>query len=299
MRPLHPSTHLLLALAAAVALLPCAVAQQSDRLPDTPTVAEQYLLSAANQERAARNLPLLHRDPQLARAAAQHAQAMAEHGSISHQFAGEPALARRAAGMGVAFSLISENVAEAPSAVQIHEMWMHSEGHRANLLDPAIDAAGIRVIARNGELYAVEDFARTVPSASLDEQEFAIRALIAQLGQIALATTPDATLRRAPDLRHDHRLREREQALVRHALHLRQPHPTARRAEDAARLGPLPPGRRRRLRRQLHRPLHVVQHRRPAVSRERRHRTTSRLGQLLRRRGWVGSICSRSLKRLK
>jgi uncharacterized protein YkwD len=193
MRPLYPSTHLLLALAAAVALLPCAVAQHSAGSADTPTVAEQYLLSAANQERAARNLPLLHRDPQLARAAAQHAQAMVEHGSISHQFAGEPALARRAAGMGVAFSLISENVAEAPSAVQIHEMWMNSEGHRANLLDPAIDAAGIRVIARNGELYAVEDFARTVPSASLDEQEFAIRALIAQLGKIALATAPDAT----------------------------------------------------------------------------------------------------------
>ena len=192
MKPLHPSTHLLLSLAATMALLPCAVAQQAAGGAETPTVAEQYLLSAANQERAARNLPLLHRDAQLARAAAQHAQAMAAHGSISHQFAGEPALARRAAGMGVAFSLISENVAEAPSAVQIHEMWMNSEGHRANLLDPAIDAAGIRVIARNGELYAVEDFAKTVPSVSLDEQEFAIRALIAQLGQIALANTPDA-----------------------------------------------------------------------------------------------------------
>ena len=193
MRPLYASTHLLLALAAAVALLPCAVAQHSAGAADTPTVAEQYLLSAANQERAARNLPLLHRDPQLARAAAQHAQAMAAHASISHQFPGEPALARRAAGTGVAFSLISENVAEAPSAVQIHEMWMNSEGHRANLLDPAVDAVGIRVIARNGELYAVEDFARTVPSASLEEQEFAIRALIAQMGQIALATASDDT----------------------------------------------------------------------------------------------------------
>ena len=39
----------------------------------------------------------------------------------------------------------------------------------------------------------MEDFAKTVPSASLDEQEFAIRALIAQLGKIALATAPDAT----------------------------------------------------------------------------------------------------------
>jgi len=174
-------------------LLPCADAQHSSLSPDSPTVAEQYLLAAANQERAARNLPLLHRDPQLARAAAQHAQAMAAHRSISHQFPGEPALANRGASMGVAFSRISENVAEAPSAVQIHEMWMNSEGHRANLLDPAVDAIGIRVIARNGELYAVEDFARTVPSASLEDQEFAIRALIAQLGKTALANTPDAT----------------------------------------------------------------------------------------------------------
>jgi hypothetical protein len=173
-------------------LLPCADAQHSSLSPDNPTVAEQYLLAAANQERAARNLPLLHRDPQLARAAAQHAQAMAAHRSISHQFPGEPELARRGAAMGVAFSLISENVAEAPSAVQIHDMWMNSEHHRANLLDPAIDAVGIRVIARNGELYAVEDFARTVPSASLEEQESAIGALVAGPGRIVLETTPDA-----------------------------------------------------------------------------------------------------------
>jgi hypothetical protein len=173
-------------------LLPCAVAQHSNPPPDTPTVAEQYLLAAANQERAARNLPLLHRDPQLARAAAQHAQAMAAHQSISHQFPGEPELARRGAVMGVAFSLISENVAEAPSAVQIHDMWMNSEHHRDNLLDPAVDAVGIRVIARDRELYAVEDFARTVPSASLEEQESAIGALVAGPGRITLATTPDA-----------------------------------------------------------------------------------------------------------
>jgi hypothetical protein len=193
MKPLHASTHLLLVLAASMALLPCALAQRAVGPADSTTVAEQYLLSAANQERAARNLPLLHRDPNLARAAAQHAQAMAAHAAISHQFPGESELSSRGASMGVAFSLISENVAEAPSAVQIHDMWMHSPGHRANLLDPAVDAVGIRVISRNGQLYAVEDFARIVPSTSLDDQEFAIRALIAQLGQIALATAPDVT----------------------------------------------------------------------------------------------------------
>jgi hypothetical protein len=191
MKPLFAFTHLLLGMAVSMSLLPCALAQHPVSSADTTTVAEQYLLSAANQERASRNLPLLHRDPNLARAAAQHAQVMAAHASISHQFPGEPELSSRGASMGVAFSRISENVAEAPSAVQIHDMWMNSPGHRANLLDPAVDAVGIRVIDRDGELYAVEDFARLVPATSLEDQEFAIRALIAQLGRIALTNTPD------------------------------------------------------------------------------------------------------------
>jgi uncharacterized protein YkwD len=186
MKSLHPSTLRRLTLAIAMAMLPCALAQQPVNSAHVPTIAEQYLLVAANQERTARNLPLLQRDSNLARAAAQHAQVMAEHGSISHQFPGEPELSSRGAAMGVAFSLISENVAQAPSAVQIHDMWMHSEGHRANLLDPAVNVVGIRVIARAGELYAVEDFARTVPSVSLDQQESAIAALIAAPKHITL-----------------------------------------------------------------------------------------------------------------
>jgi len=117
---------------------------------------------------------------------------MAAHGGISHQFAGEPELTNRGAHAGVAFSLISENVGEAPSAVKIHDMWMHSEHHRENLLDPSINVAGISVINRDGELYAVEDFARTVRSVSVHEQESAIASLIAQTGDIMVANNPDS-----------------------------------------------------------------------------------------------------------
>jgi uncharacterized protein YkwD len=127
---------------------------------DGASVAEQYLLSAANEERSALNLPALHRDPELARAAVGHAREMAMRGTISHQFAGEAELSARAAGTGLRFSVVSENVGEAPSALQLHAMWMHSAEHRANLLDPAVNAAGISVILRRGELYAVEDFAK-------------------------------------------------------------------------------------------------------------------------------------------
>jgi uncharacterized protein YkwD len=189
---LRTLTLFLLTLALAITLFPTAVAQRADPASETPTVAEQYLLSAANQERAARGLTLLQRDPNLARSAARHAYAMAAHGAISHQFSGESGLASRGASAGVAFSLIAENVAEAPSVVQIHDMWMHSPGHRANLLNPLIDVAGISVYTRGGELYAVEDFAKIVRAVSLNEQESTIGALIAQSGKIEVDGAPDA-----------------------------------------------------------------------------------------------------------
>jgi hypothetical protein len=184
------SIALLLVCAAAIGVIPWAAAQRSKTSADAPTVAEQYLLAAANQERAARGLPLLRRDSHLAHAATQHARAMAAHGSISHQFTGEAELTDRGASAGVAFSEISENVGEAPSAVTIHDMWMHSEHHRANLLDPAVDVIGISVINRGGELFAVEDFARTVRSVSLEQQESAIASLVARQGHVAVADAP-------------------------------------------------------------------------------------------------------------
>jgi hypothetical protein len=184
------SQYLLLGLAAA-GLLPGAIAQRTSSSADSATLAEQYLLSAANQERAARGLSILHRDPQLAHAAAGHAREMAAHATISHQFAGEPELTDRGASAGVPFSEISENVGEAPSVATIHDMWMHSEHHRANLLDPAIDSAGISVVSRNGELYAVEDFAKTVRTVSLNQQEFAIASLVARQGSISIGDQPE------------------------------------------------------------------------------------------------------------
>lgn len=175
---------------ASITTLPFAPAQRISS-PDSPTVAEQYLLAAANQERAARGLPILQRDPQLAHAAAGHARVMAAHGSISHQFPGEPELTDRGASAGVLFSVIAENVAEAPSAVLIHEMWMHSKHHRDNLLDPSVNSIGISVIARGNELYAVEDFAKTVRAVSLEGQESAIASLVAQAGHVAIAHDRD------------------------------------------------------------------------------------------------------------
>lgn len=138
--------------------------------PDA-NVAEQYLQTAANEERAALHLPLLRRDPALVAAARAHALEMASHDGISHQFPGELDLSARGAAAGARFSLISENVGESLSAPRIHSAWMKSEGHRHNLLDPEVDAVGIVVIARGDRLFAVEDFERSIGEISLRQQE--------------------------------------------------------------------------------------------------------------------------------
>ena len=155
------------------------------------TVAEQYLLSAINQERAMRNLAPLRIDAALKQAAANHAQQMANHRAISHRFPGELELSERGSSAGARFDLITENVAEGPTAVILQDAWMRSAAHRANILDSAVDSVGISVVARDGQLYAVEDFQRSVQSLTLEQQEATVGMLLDQAG-IEILSDSDA-----------------------------------------------------------------------------------------------------------
>jgi uncharacterized protein YkwD len=121
---------------------------------------ERALLNSINQERTAHGLGALQWNDALADSARKHAQRMASHGSISHQFSGEPDLAARARAAGVHYTWLAENVDEGPNAPTIHQSFMKSAPHRANILDGDMDSAGIGVVARRGQLFAVEDFAK-------------------------------------------------------------------------------------------------------------------------------------------
>ena len=156
------------------------------------TIAEQYLFSAANAERAQRGLPPLAWDGALYRAALLHAREMSARESISHQYAGEADLAQRAQAAGVHFSVVAENVAEAPNAVIVHDAWMRSPGHRRNLLDERVDRVAIAVTVRRGELYAVEDFDRGVESRSFDDQERAVAGLISRTPGMSIVVNDPA-----------------------------------------------------------------------------------------------------------
>ena len=206
-----PYKSLLIALALVAHALP---AQKPLRGPGAPGVlavevqiannqalrnkAEQ-LFVLANHARAAQGLAALQWDPALASAALNHCARMAAEGPISHQYAGEPDLTERAGRAGAHFSLIEENVAEGYEPASIHQQWMHSRGHRENLLNPAVNRMGAAVVARGNMLYAVEDFSRAVPVLSPEQVEAAVASLVEKTGVAAHGNSTGARLACAQD----------------------------------------------------------------------------------------------------
>lgn len=161
--------------------------------PETQPGARQLVL-LANQARAAKGLSPLKWDPALAAAAARHCLRMAAEGPIAHRYRDEPSLADRASEAGAHFSLIEENVAIGPTPEAIHEEWMHSPGHYANLMNPKVDAIGVALVAKRGVWYAVADYEREVPVLSRSQVETAIARLIRVAG---LTIDPDPSEARA------------------------------------------------------------------------------------------------------
>jgi len=153
--------------------------------------AEQ-LLALANQARAVAGAGRLQWDPALAAAARQHCLRMAAEGPISHRYGGEPDLAARAGQAGAHFSLIEENVAIGPTPAAIHDEWMHSEGHRANLLNPEVDHVGAAVVASRGVLYAVADYSRDVQQLTQSQIEERVAGLIRVSGMAILGDPAQA-----------------------------------------------------------------------------------------------------------
>lgn len=167
-------------------------AQDSPGVP-RPAMAEQ-LFALANQSRAQAGLEMLKWDPNLAAAAMRHCQRMAGEGEISHRYGGEPDLTERTAAAGAHFSLIEENIAVGSYPASIHDGWMHSPGHRTNLLNPQIDRVGIAVVAAQGVLFAVSDYSQAVPVLTAAEVESRVTDLIRMSG-IAVKKDPhDARL---------------------------------------------------------------------------------------------------------
>ena len=142
---------------------PALWAQRAD--PD----GARQMLELVNAERQRNGAPALEWDDKTAEAAMRHGQEMVKRGDLSHRFPGEASLRDRLAAAGVKFNDDGENVAYDSTLEEAHQRLMESEGHRANILNPRFDAAGIAVIWHGARVYVVEDFVRRIPDISDNE----------------------------------------------------------------------------------------------------------------------------------
>jgi hypothetical protein len=131
----------------------------------------QGLVALANNVRVGQGLKELEWDPGLASAALQHCLRMVSKGMIAHRYEGEADLSERAANAGAHFSMVAENVAQGQSAATIHQAWLDSPGHRANMLNPETDHVGIAVVAIGNLMFAVADFSRAEPLMTREQVE--------------------------------------------------------------------------------------------------------------------------------
>jgi uncharacterized protein YkwD len=138
------------------------------------TEMERQIFDWTNQERANANVPPLKWNERLAVAARLHSDEMVKQKQLSHQLKGEPSLGQRLSDRDARFSAIAENVGYGDDPQTLQSGWMHSAGHRANILNPAYTDMGIGIVRSGDRLYATEDFTKAVPRVAADDFEAAV-----------------------------------------------------------------------------------------------------------------------------
>jgi uncharacterized protein YkwD len=153
-----------------------------DSAPAFEADAEHQLLELANAERVRAGLAPLKMDDGMVRAARAHAVKMAAQEQLSHQFAGEPALADRiTATSALHLDRAGENVATARDADAAHHALMASPPHRDNLLSPGFNVAGIGVVRKGARLFVAQDFGDSIATVSIQRAQELVEESVEQL----------------------------------------------------------------------------------------------------------------------
>jgi len=161
---------------------------------------EQQILDWTNEERAKINAPPLKWNNRLALAARLHSDEMAKQKELTHQLKGEPRFTERLSDRGAKFSGAAENVGYADSAEELQSGWMHSPGHRTNLLNPVYTEMGVGIVRAGNRLWATVDFATGLQNLSSETFEQAVEQQITSRRSsrrlAALKATHSSQLRR-------------------------------------------------------------------------------------------------------
>jgi uncharacterized protein YkwD len=149
-----------LALSAGVPAFAAGSGRQASAAPDLGQM-ERELLSVLNRERAGRGLSVLHLSPAIVDLARGQSADMARLDVLRHTSATGKSFADRLFDAGVPYAANGENVARvgAPVAGLIHQSFMASPGHRANILNPDFDEVGISIVpGPENAFFVTEDF---------------------------------------------------------------------------------------------------------------------------------------------
>jgi uncharacterized protein YkwD len=131
------------------ALLPASPAQAA-----TPAQEEQSFFQKINAERDRYGLADLQWDSELAPTSRSWSAHMASQGTLSH----DPNLALVASLVEPDWRSVGENVGVGYSVQSLHDAFMGSPGHRANVLKPGYNRVGIGVVHSGGKIWVTVRF---------------------------------------------------------------------------------------------------------------------------------------------
>jgi hypothetical protein len=115
---------------------------------------ETEFLTRLNLERQARGLRPMVSDPELAPTSRSWSAYMASRGVLSH----DPNLAQIASQVEPAWRGVAENVGVGYSVKQLHDAFMGSSGHRANMLNTSYNRVGVGVVVSGGRIWVTVRF---------------------------------------------------------------------------------------------------------------------------------------------
>ncbi len=128
---------------------------------------EKTLLDLVNEARKKEKLQPLKANAVLKQIARLHSENMAKQEKMAHQLDGK-SVGDRTTAADYDYRVVRENLAAAegdadtpaPTPKEIHDKWMESKGHKANLLDDRVTEVGIAiVVSKKGTYYYTQVFA--------------------------------------------------------------------------------------------------------------------------------------------
>src|SRR5262249_39205564 len=128
---------------------------------------EKALFDLVNETRKKEKLPPLTLNATLCKAAQLHCENMARKEMMKHELDGKGP-GQRALDAGYDYRVIRENLGEAsgeadapaPPPADVHQKWMDSKGHKANILHPKVTHIGLSIArSKKGTYYYTQLFA--------------------------------------------------------------------------------------------------------------------------------------------